>query len=72
MFLFLQLEEKSASGVLNFELRIPCSVFLTATPLSSDQFAELLSSQTLNSNFKLSFEDINLSQVSAVLVNRFI
>jgi len=52
---------------VDFKLRIPCSVFLTAIPIKTDKFAELLASDELTAKIKLACNGPSLPEVRVLL-----
>ena len=52
---------------MDFKIRIPCSVFLITTSITSEEFAELLASNELTAKDDIVCEKVALSQVGIVL-----
>ena len=61
-----QMENGSVSEKMDFKLKIPCSIFLIKTSISSEYFADLVLSQDLSAKAEITCEAVSLSWVMSI------
>ena len=61
------MDKESLSDKMDFKLKIPCSIFLIQTSISSDSFAELVVSEQLSAKAEITCEGVSLSWVQFYL-----
>jgi len=60
------MENGSVSEKMDFKLKIPCSIFLIKTSISSEYFADLVLSQDLSAKAEITCEAVSLSWVMSI------